>query len=850
MANFDEILNDIHNGLGVKPEDEDIAENSLGPIVVTNKRTFELPKDFNSTIGYVGDVNSQIITFSLPTTCDGHDLTKCQYKVLKWKNKASNLEGQDNLITIETSSQHLVQWQVQPEVFTKDGKLEIVISLYDIKNGKVAFSWNTSPLTQLSVGNNSYEVGTILTDIQLPAKNEILLINEETRSIVMPSGYNPVIANLGDVDTSVIFFQAPANIRGINLLDENTEVNVHIGANGSVWKEKITNISAENANIASYNSLVNLLWFPSSELTNNDDKYFGNITISISFEGNNKYWITSQLNKLKIGEAVIGSEDLIPEESGKQTIVDGNDWNEQLATRVVGGIIKLREHNELKDSAKGTGGKKIVEKIHDNELVTYYKKATIDGKDTAIYAGLLLGHENIGTQSTEQGTIPADAICIPLRGELNLHNIYLAGESKARLKGFYWSNIDIVNKTITLSTKYENFGEEKEFNVSEYWAVDDFISIEMDKRYENCSKITEINGNIITVNSLPSQTAETGDEPHIADHSIYVLEKPNSGLVDFGYYAFGFGENSFALGYGSAVFGRENIGYGYYSFVAGRENKAAYASAVFGRENDVKGQYVICAGSENKVALDWSAVFGRSNEAAAFGFAAGYTNKAGEYSFSAGHTCIATGKGAVAIGAQAKALAYGDVALGNGQTYQGAGDGYYNTAVSCGRITAGKYSFAAGNSIISMDYGFGGGEGTKVTGKWGTALGYKNTASGMASFTAGGNNSAVGYCATALGEYSQANAYLSAVIGFHAETRSYTKGEEGIQKGALAIGRYNDYDNESSLFMVGNGDNTKRHNAFEVLDNNSIKIGDTTFTEDDLKRLLRLLESIKLDGEA
>ena len=81
MNNFDEILKDIHNGVGITLADAD-SEN---PIIVDTTRKFNIPENFDKIIAYVGDVNSQIITFQLPRYQDGHDLTSCQYKKLNGK---------------------------------------------------------------------------------------------------------------------------------------------------------------------------------------------------------------------------------------------------------------------------------------------------------------------------------------------------------------------------------------------------------------------------------------------------------------------------------------------------------------------------------------------------------------------------------------------------------------------------------------------------------------------------------------------------------------------------------------------------------------------------------------------
>jgi hypothetical protein len=65
MSRFDDILTGMHVGDmagGTSLEDKDPK------IIITAKRTFEPESDFNTVIGYVGDVNSQKVTFTLPNT--------------------------------------------------------------------------------------------------------------------------------------------------------------------------------------------------------------------------------------------------------------------------------------------------------------------------------------------------------------------------------------------------------------------------------------------------------------------------------------------------------------------------------------------------------------------------------------------------------------------------------------------------------------------------------------------------------------------------------------------------------------------------------------------------------------
>lgn len=222
---FEYMLNELHSSIGEK-----IDLNNL--ISIDNKRNFNVGSEFDTVIAYAGDVNSQIIIFQLPESHEGHKLSECQYKKLKWKNLGNNIEGISEL-EIHEEDGKIASWIVPPEAFTSAGIIEISISIYDIKNGKIAFSWNTPTYKGLSVGEAFSKVGETTNEEHFPSKDEILLINDETRAIVAPKGYNNVVCNFGDKNTSKIYFQVKRYINGIDVLDEehtNIGVIIHFDA--------------------------------------------------------------------------------------------------------------------------------------------------------------------------------------------------------------------------------------------------------------------------------------------------------------------------------------------------------------------------------------------------------------------------------------------------------------------------------------------------------------------------------------------------------------------------------------------------------------------------------------------
>ena len=117
MKNFDELISSLHGGTG-QLFDVETSE----AIFITNNRQFILPDNFNTTIAYAGDVNSQIILFDCPLFHEGHNLSECEYKKIGWHNLNSNVEGTSKLSPVEGGKEgrQLLSWTVPPEAFTSN----------------------------------------------------------------------------------------------------------------------------------------------------------------------------------------------------------------------------------------------------------------------------------------------------------------------------------------------------------------------------------------------------------------------------------------------------------------------------------------------------------------------------------------------------------------------------------------------------------------------------------------------------------------------------------------------------------------------------------------------------------
>ena len=313
MASFDELLSGIHDSV------VDAPTTQSNIIVIDNKRQFT-PVEFDTVVAYEGDINSQIVTFQLPKTHEGHELSGCTDKILKWKNLTSGVEGTFKLkpTTVDGEGEHLyLQWEIAPEAFSEAGNIEISLSFFDYADEgqtKLVFSWNTPPYSGLSVGKSNADVG-----YHFPAKNEILVIDKETKQIIAPAGYNNTICNFGDVGMSTVYFLTERYLGKNNNLDvmaENTVINLYIILNGhrckqNIEKDKKHLYTVENSS-SGKNGLVFIEWDVPANITSNEEFGAGNLEVAIEFKvpsGVNdivkQRWLSNPYSGLKINPSIV-----------------------------------------------------------------------------------------------------------------------------------------------------------------------------------------------------------------------------------------------------------------------------------------------------------------------------------------------------------------------------------------------------------------------------------------------------------------------------------------------------------------------------------------------------------------
>lgn len=234
-TNFSELIGKLHNNTAKLAE----SVNETNLLIVNNKRQISATENFDTVIAYEGDINSQIITIQCPLFYDQHDLSACAKKELKWKNIASGMEGVSPLRDNEKRTDvFYLQWDVPSDACTQAGTLEISLTFYDKSGEYVAFAWNTAKYTGLSIGKTIESV-----NFAFPPKDEILIIDKDTKNIIAPAGYNNTICTYGDVGMTEVYFLINRYLgkkREIDILNE-AGIEIYVTMGNAFGSDRSTN---------------------------------------------------------------------------------------------------------------------------------------------------------------------------------------------------------------------------------------------------------------------------------------------------------------------------------------------------------------------------------------------------------------------------------------------------------------------------------------------------------------------------------------------------------------------------------------------------------------------------------
>ena len=191
-------------------------------------------------------------------------------------------------------------------------------------------------------------------------------------------------------------------------------------------------------------------------------------------------------------------------------------------------------------------------------------------------------------------------------------SLAMGAASTAGLKGWYYNKINFNTKQIFLTasqsrTVSTTTATSDNNSFTSGYAAGDIISIVNDSKYEYCSKITAVKGNVLTLDSLPftSSNWHTGSiliTPDPDEFSIYCIKysysdltktltisKHDVGGVDFGGGALAEGIHTYALNLGAHAEGIQTVVFGQYGHAEGFRTQAAYASHAEGKESEARG---------------------------------------------------------------------------------------------------------------------------------------------------------------------------------------------------------------------------------------------------------------------
>jgi hypothetical protein len=170
--------------------------------LVLNEETRALVPDneFNTVIGATNDINTNIITIKIPESIEGHNLSTCDYKILKWANTSSKQKGVSNLVLEGTNT---FKWVPPPEAMTASGNLKISLTFYDEDDfGKITYRFNSLPYSGLSIGQGMDEIG-----INPISEDEIITVDLSSRNIIVPSSLNREIGKIGEQNLNTLKFR-------------------------------------------------------------------------------------------------------------------------------------------------------------------------------------------------------------------------------------------------------------------------------------------------------------------------------------------------------------------------------------------------------------------------------------------------------------------------------------------------------------------------------------------------------------------------------------------------------------------------------------------------------------------
>ena len=380
----------------------------------------------------------------------------------------------------------------------------------------------------------------------------------------------------------------------------------------------------------------------------------------------------------------------------------------------------------------------------------------------------------------------------------------------------------------------------------------DVYSVRINNVYDRQGTIEMNDGNKVTVNNFVADALVTGDLTGSDANTFRVPDKPTIGNVDIGVCASAFGSNTRALGRYSRTEGYGTKADGKYSHAEGNQTEAVFAAHSEGWETHALGQGSHAEGHDAWAVGQCSHAEGDHCHANGSRSHAENSNTVadGGHSHSEGHATHTKGTAAHAEGYETTAEA--DMSHTEGYGTRATGQGAHAEGEKT--IASGKFSHAEGNTRPD-------GTQTEASGAGAHSEGTATKASGDASHSEGLLTEASGARSHAEGSGCKAQGFTAHAEGGNTEARADYSHSEGL--GTIAAsqfqhvqGKYNVEDTTNTYaHIVGGGTSDTNRKNIHTIDWNgnamfggSLTLGNTTITEDQLKKLLTLLDYTEYTG--
>lgn len=302
MPTFDELIQNIHGGNGVK---QIVRDDDFNISINPNNRILEAQSGFNNIIGVTSDYNAEEIIFKSPKVIEGHSVFDCSNKTIKWENQASGMKGSEALVVAADTADDtsfLLKWIIPPSALTQAGQLHIAISFCDKEDEVILYKWNSQIYTQLTIVQGMDSIASA------HSLSKPLTIDVYTREIYIPNGFDTIIGYTGDSGLNTITFRINRYYQNIDL--SKGTIKLHwINANNDIGEYPITEfVHIESLSSNEIDDVLEFHWKISNQLLYKAGNIQIFCSITVEQEQGLISWASKALSTLKVAEGTRTSE--------------------------------------------------------------------------------------------------------------------------------------------------------------------------------------------------------------------------------------------------------------------------------------------------------------------------------------------------------------------------------------------------------------------------------------------------------------------------------------------------------------------------------------------------------------